>query len=412
VAYLSLLLAGSVLAFVAARSLSASGPGFLLFCGAAFRLTLLLRPPDLSEDVWRYLWDARVARAGISPWQYAPDDPALANLAPTLKARVAHRDIRTVYPPAAQAVFRAAGSSGRPFWLKAGLSAADLGIVAMLAGAGLPGGAFAAALYAFHPLPVTETSGQGHVDALGAALLVASVCHALRGRRVSAGLALGLSVLTKYVSVAAVPALLRRSGWRAALAAGVSGAALWAAASRGGISPAGGLDQFATRWEFNSILYPAAFRMMEATELPQSAKEIFIDWKERHHDPPWTQKVFPYFYSAFFARALLGGLLVLLLASIAWRGGDLWGGVLASLGALLLLSPTFHPWYALWLLPFAAARSDAAFLWLATAAPAAYLIAYPIAGVPAAAVSLFEYSPFVCLLGARFLRRSGTGPPT
>ena len=138
--YLSLFAAGSVLAAVAAGSLTASRPSFLLLCGAVFRLTLLFRPVDLSEDAWRYLWDGRVARAGISPWALAPDDPALAGVAPSLKERVAHRDIRTVYPPAAEAVFRAAAVSDNPFLLKAIFSAADLAVVAMLAGAGLPGG--------------------------------------------------------------------------------------------------------------------------------------------------------------------------------------------------------------------------------------------------------------------------------
>jgi len=118
----------------------------VVFCAVVFRLTLLLRPPDLSEDVWRYLWDGRVARAGISPWAYAPDDPAVAKIAPLVRKQVAHREIRTVYPPAAQAVFRLAAVDDSPFPLKAVFGAADVGVVALLASAGLPGGLFAAAL--------------------------------------------------------------------------------------------------------------------------------------------------------------------------------------------------------------------------------------------------------------------------
>lgn len=396
--YLSLFVAGSAVAFVAARSLSASGPSFLLLCGAAFRLTLLFRPPDLSEDVWRYLWDGRVARAGVSPWAWPPDDPRLANLAPALSARVAHREIRTVYPPAAEAIFRAAGIGDHPFFLKSLFAAADLGVVAMLAGAGLPGGAFAAALYAFHPLPVTETAGQGHVDAVGVALLVAALLHVQGGRRGAAGLALGLSAMTKYVSAAAALPLLKRGGWRTLLAAAAAGAALWAGASRGGVSPTGGLDQYATRWEFNSVAYPAVFATMEMGAVPARAKEAFLAWKARHRDPPWTQKVFPYFYSAFFARALLALLLGAILVAIAWRGQDLWGSVLASVGALLLLSPTLHPWYALWAFPFAAARREPSFLWLATVLPVAYALVYPVRGLPPALVYGIEYVPFGALL--------------
>src|SRR5262249_4870269 len=75
VPYLLLFLAGSLVAIHAARSLSASRGGFLLLCGGLLRATLLWRQPDLSDDVYRYLWDGRVARAGISPYAYAPDDP-------------------------------------------------------------------------------------------------------------------------------------------------------------------------------------------------------------------------------------------------------------------------------------------------------------------------------------------------
>jgi hypothetical protein len=410
-AYLALVAAGLVVAFVAARSLSGSRPRFLILCAAALRLTVLLRPPDLSEDVWRYLWDARVGRSGVSPWAFAPDDPALATLAPELKARVAHRDIRSVYPPAAQAVFRVASAAGfqdRPWILKAVFAAADVGVVALLARAAPPGalGWSAAALYAFHPLPVTETAGQGHVDSLGVALLVAAVVNAGSRRRIAAGLALALSVMTKYVSAAAALPLFRRGGWRMIVAAAGCAAALWVAATRGGVSPAGGMDQYATRWEFNSVLYPAVYGGVEAARLPERAKTDFLGWKARHHDPPWTAKVFPFFYSAFFARAILGVALLAVLVIVAMRVTDLWAAVLASVGALLLFAPTFHPWYGLWVLPFAAARRNPAFLWLASAAPLAYGLLYPITGLSPAAILAIEYVPFaVMLVAAPIFRR-------
>ncbi len=397
-AYLSLFVAGTLLALLAARSLSGSGPSFLLLCATAFRLTLLFRPPDLSDDLWRYLWDGGVARAGISPWAYAPAHPAVSGLDPALNARVAHPSIRTVYPPAAQAVFRTFGYASAPYLLKGFFAAADVAVVGMLAGSGLAGGAWAAALYAFHPLPLTETAGQGHLDSLGVALLLAAVLHARRGRGAAAGLGLTLSALSKYVSAAAALPLARRGGWRTVLAAGAAALLLWGAAARLGTSPVGGLDQYATRWEFNSVAYPAVFAAMEGARIPSRAKEAFLGWKARHHDPPWTARVFPYFYSAFFARALLGITLSVLLVAIAWRMTDLWGAVLASVGALLLLSPTLHPWYLLWVLPFAAVKREPAFLWLAAAAPLAYALLYRTPGLPPAAVYAAEYVPFAALL--------------
>jgi hypothetical protein len=392
--YLLVFLAGFLLALLAARSLSGSRPGFLLLAAALFRATMLPRTPDLSDDIHRYRWDGEVARAAVSPYAHAPADPALAHFDPELRDRVAHPEIRTVYPPVAQAAFRAFGGSA--LGLKAFFSAADVAIVAMLWRPG-PGGAFAAALYAFHPLPVTETAGQGHLDSLGVALLLASLAWLRKRRAGAAGVALAASVLTKYVSAAAIPVLVRNGRARFLAAFGLFCAIVWTIAARG-VSPVGGFSEFALRWDSNSVLYPAAVRFMEWSDLPARAKELFIAWKADHGHPPWTQDVFPFFYSAFFARVALAFLLMLALAWITWRVREPLDGTLASLGALLLLSPTLHPWYLLWLLPFAAARKNAAFLYLSWAASLAYALMYPIAALPEGAVYAIEYVPFTVLL--------------
>ena len=97
--------------------------------------------------------------------------------------------------------------------------------------------ASAAALYAFHPLAITESAGEGHLDSLGVALLLACLAHLARGRRASAGIAFALSVLTKYISLVAAIPLLRRGRSRFLAAAALCAAALWLAASRPGASP-------------------------------------------------------------------------------------------------------------------------------------------------------------------------------
>jgi hypothetical protein len=263
------------------------------------RVTLALLAPDLSDDMYRYLWDGRVAAAGISPYASAPRDSAVSNLAPDLAPKVAHRDIVTVYPPVAQAAFRVFGGAGRPVLWKAFAAAADLSVVALLWSAGGTGAGFAAALYAFHPLPVTEAAGEGHLDSLGVALLLASLVHLTRPRRALAGVAFAMSVLTKYVSLAAAIPLLRRGRWKFVAAAAFSAVALWIAATKGGASPAGGMRDYAERWEFNSPVYMGAFALMERTELPQG-EGVFLAEKEWNH--PVDAGVSP-FYSERAASA-------------------------------------------------------------------------------------------------------------
>ena len=401
--YLLLFAAGSILAILAARSLSASSTVFLLAAGALLRATLLLREPDLSDDVRRYAWDARVSAAGISPYAHAPSDPAVARLAPEEAAAMPHADVRTVYPPVAQAAFRGARMVGEDsFPLKLLFGAADLSIVALLRALGGPGAGFAAALYAFHPLPVTESAGSGHVDALGVALLLASLVYLGRSRPGRAGAALALSVMTKWVSLFAVLPILRRGRLRLGAAAIGAGAVIWIAASRGGVTPWGGLSDYASRWEFNSVAFPALETFFAAADVPARAKTAFSEWPGRR---AWMQPVFAYFDDGFFARAALALAAAAALAAIAWRVRDTEKAVFASLATLLLVSPTLHPWYLLWILPFAARAKNAALLYLSSAVVLSYGLLRPLPGLSPTAIYLLEYVPFAALLCLPVLRR-------
>ena len=411
--YLVLMLAGSLLSLIAARSLSASRIGFLLLCGGLFRATLLPRAPDLSDDLYRYLWDGRVAAAGISPYRWAPDAPELAAIDPRLRARVGHRELRTVYPPVSQAVFRGAAATGpaAPILLKAFFAAADLSIVALLARSGGPAAGWAAALYAFHPLAITESGGQGHLDSLGIALLLSAIALTRSRRHFRAGVAFALSVLTKYISAAGLLVFLRRGKLRFAAGFVVAAGLVWSAAAQPGAAPGGDFSQYAMRWDFNSVLYPATVGFMEKTALPETAKQAFISWKERHHHPDWTQAVFPFFYAGFFARAVLALLLLVVLPVVAWRARTMEGALLASLGALLIASPTLHPWYLLWVLPFAAHQKEPGFLFLSFSVPVSYSLLYP-GGLPGSAVLALEYVPFaVLLLFSARRARASVGQP-
>ena len=398
-AYLGLLAAGSLLALCAAQSLSGSRPAIVLACGAVLRLTLLVRAPDLSDDVRRYAWDARVGAAGVSPYAHAPADPALAGVAPDLLPGLPHGDVRTVYPPVAQAAFRwaeALGAGALPF--KALFAAADLAVVALIYALGGAGAGYAAALYAFHPLPILESAGQGHLDSLGVALLLAAVVYLRRGRNARAGVAFALAVLTKYVPAAAALPLLRRGRTAFAAAALAVGVPVVLAATRGGVTLAGGLAEYATRWEFNAVAYPALAKTLEWGEVPARAKDAFLSWKERLGHPAWTQSMFPLFSAGFLARALLAILLGAALIAIARRVHDTETAVFASLGALLLASPTLHPWYLLWVLPFAARRREPAFLYLSFAVPLGYALLYPVPWLTPPIVYALEYGPFAVLL--------------
>lgn len=391
--FFALFLSAALLALVFARS---AGPRSALVCGLLFRATLLGRAPDLSDDLYRYAWDGRVAGASISPYAATPDDPGLAFLRDGDWQRIGHRDARTVYPPAAQVLFKVAAVAGDPkLVLKLMFAAFDLGVVWLLLR--WPAGRFAAALYAAFPLAVFESAGMGHLDSAGVALLVAALLLLEQGHNLRSGAALALATLVKYVPIFAFLPFLRRGRCLLLVSFALTGGALWWAGCRGGFSPAAGLGNFAARWEGNSVVYPVFERAVELSRLPERAKARYAAWKAARPQKPWMERPWRYFYAAFFARAFLGGLLVAGLAVIAARQSDPLAAVAASMELLLLLSPVFHPWYALWMLPLAALFRRASWLYLSTAIALAYALLYPVAFFSRPVVLAFEYVPFAVL---------------
>ena len=51
-----------------------------LVTALCFGGALVLAPPLLSDDLYRYLWEGRLWLEGLNPYRLAPDDPALAHL--------------------------------------------------------------------------------------------------------------------------------------------------------------------------------------------------------------------------------------------------------------------------------------------------------------------------------------------
>src|SRR5262245_24124895 len=76
----------------------------VLAIAAAMRLAVLAAPLGLSSDIYRYVWDGRVAAAGINPYRYIPADPQLAHLRdPEIFPEINRNNYApTIYPPLAE----------------------------------------------------------------------------------------------------------------------------------------------------------------------------------------------------------------------------------------------------------------------------------------------------------------------
>jgi hypothetical protein len=146
-------------------------PVTIMVVAVLLRSLFLCRHPELSDDIYRYLWDGIRSLTGHNPYSLAPIEvkPQTEALAQLLES-VNHARLVTIYPPAAQAIFMAGSAlGGSVLGLKVLLVAMDLAtcaiIMRLLSRLQLP--SWRAALYAWHPLPIIEIAGSGHIDGAG-----------------------------------------------------------------------------------------------------------------------------------------------------------------------------------------------------------------------------------------------------
>ncbi len=375
----------------------------------ATRLPLTLATPLLSDDLYRYVWDGRVAHAGINPFLHAPASDALAHVRDAeIWPLINHPEIPTIYPPAAQALFHLNA------FLGGGLTLLRLLLVACEAAAlGATGWLLASsknptrppwssralllafAAYALNPLVAIETAWSGHVDAvafgtLAAALAIWTTRSSPRAA-IAAAVTLGVSASAKFLGLLVLPLLFfapapagasrAQAHARRVIVALVTPLVL--AGSYGPYADAGkdlfaGFGTFAARWRSND----GGFRVLEATV--HATLEHGADANHRVDPDDPRSKVYVRFAglnSTFMALGItkewegkqipdtgfaidqasqtaakvIGAMLmafVLLWCLFVIR--DPIPSALLLFGALFFVAPTVHPWYVAWLVPLGA----------------------------------------------------------
>jgi alpha-1,6-mannosyltransferase len=314
---------------IQARSTTLIVLGFALL----FRLTVLFAPPYQSEDVYRYLWDARVASLGIDPYKYAPEDPKLEKIRDDrIYPMINSKPHITVYPPASQLLFRlgyrifganvtAMKAIFSLFEFLAVLIAWRLLVLLGQSNQSL-------ILMAWHPFFIFEFSHSGHSDSVAIFLILLSIYLLLRSRNSWAWVSYAGAILSKLHPALWFPLFMRRTGWKPmipGLAAGFGLVALYFNMDTG-LGFLSSLKKYFQLFEFNaSIHYLIRF-------IGRIAFNKYLD----KDIGPW-----------------LGVLLLLIALLIAWKfpirnARDLLHAGFWLTTADLCLATTVHPWYLSW----------------------------------------------------------------
>ncbi len=334
-----------------------------------------------DDDIWRYLWDGHVAATGRNPYAAAPADPSLDDMAnrpewETVRDYVGYPGLRTIYPPLAQIVFRAAHglAPGSVLAMKVIVVGFDLlaylfVILTLIARKDLPAKSI---LYAWNPLVIKVFAGSGHIDAVLVAALAGTCYFLARKRPAAASVSLGLAIAAKLAPIVLLPFLARRVGaWRTVLVVIVC-LACFLPYLGAGTHLFDGLLAFSGKWQFNS----GPFRLF-ATLMPDPVARITC--------------------------AILIAMAIFFLYRRDSADPDTFRGVATlALGAVLIFSPVVTPWYVIWLLPLGVLAWNRAAIFFSVAVCMAFLVMAHGVEWPWALIS--EYGSLAAISGWEIIK--------
>jgi alpha-1,6-mannosyltransferase len=307
-----------------------------LVLAVAWNIEFLRLPSGPDDDIHRYVWDGRLQRLGYNPYLVVPSDPAMNGLHTAETRNLNNPDLPSPYPAGAQLFFRAVTAiQESTFALKVAFVVCEFAIVFVLLDVlrYTQQEAHLVLAFAWNPLLAIEVAGSGHIDIVGALLLVVSAAALVRRWRASAALALGLAIAVKFLPVVLLPLYWKRVRIRdAALATAVVGLLYVPFLNHSFFNriPTGSLGTYVQSFRFNGPVFAALHQVAPAGLLAGLAVLVGLataTWLRIRSAPPEP--------SAEFTWSLF-----------AW-----------PMAASLLCAPVVFPWYLLWLLPFLTSAS-------------------------------------------------------
>jgi len=260
-------------------------------------------------------------RLGYSPYLVVPGDPAVRGLHIAETRDLNHPDLPSPYPAGAQLFFRAVTAIHEStFAMKVAFVVCDFAIIFVLLDVlrrEKRGGHLVLA-YAWNPLLAIEVAGSGHIDIVGALLLLVSYAALRRRWRAIAAVGFVLAVAVKLLPIVLLPLYWKRVRTRdAVLAVAVTGL-LYVPFLNHNV-PIGSLGTFVNSFRFNDPV----FLGLELVAPPQIVAGL----------------------------AVLVGLLTATWLRSKWPepSPDAFAWPMA---ASLLCAPVVYPWYLFWTLPF------------------------------------------------------------
>jgi hypothetical protein len=339
-----------------------------LVLAAVWQIAFLRLPAGPDDDIHRYVWDGRLQRLGYNPYIVVPSDPAVKSLHTSETRTLNNPDLPSPYPAGAQLFFRAVTAIHESaFALKVAFVLCEFGIVFVLLDVLRVGGRSPHLVMAFawNPLLPIEVAGSGHIDIVGALLLVISVAALTRRWRAIAALTFALAVAVKFLPIVLLPLYWKRVRIRDAVLAAAGGVLLYVPFLNHGKIPTGSLAAYVQGFRFNGPVFAALDRVappqllaglavlvgfLTAVYLRKSSATFVGTAVPRQAQDrlPLVQQLL----TAKYAETPQSETHAVFRADVFTWDIFVW-----PMAASLLFAPVVFPWYLLWLLPFLTSAS-------------------------------------------------------
>jgi hypothetical protein len=350
-----------------------------LVLAALWHVVFLCMPLGSDDDIRRYLFDGRMQRLGYNPYVVVPNDPAFAALHTFETRALNNPDVPSPYPAGAQLFFRAVTAIHESiFALKVAFLVCAWAIVFVLLDVLRRSGQGAhwVLAYAWNPLLATEVAGSGHIDIVGALLLLISFAALGRRWRAIAAVAFALAVAVKFLPIVLLPLYWKRVRIRDGVLAAVVFALLYVPFLNHGRIPIGSLNTYVQHFRFNGPV----FAMLERVVVPQLVAGLAVVIG---------------FVTAIWLRRR---------SAEATPDAFAW-----PMAASFLCAPVVYPWYLLWLLPFVRSASTVPIIiWTVSIIPTYYIWHLRALGRPwllPGWIMLLEYGAVAAAAAIILLRR-------
>lgn len=236
-------LAFATYSFILYHTFRSTQLNILYYLGAAIllRLALLGMQPNLSDDFYRFVWDGRLAAAGINPFLYKPEELLNQPIFEQLQLKTLYegdanadwayysglnsKSYYSVYPSALQFIFLCSAwifpdnLMGAIVVMRLFIIAAELGTLffslKILGYRNLDPRLLL--LYALNPLIILEWTGNLHFEALAIFFLSASLWFLLKNRLFVSTLFFSGAVVSKLIPLIYLPIFFSFLGWRKGL---------------------------------------------------------------------------------------------------------------------------------------------------------------------------------------------------